>query len=245
MQEKAFIASYPRSGNTWVRLLVADAVLQLNGRVTGTELPVDVNTIIPDMHQHSDKWQELKMPPGIESPFTLLKTHWQWDLFKARSVFVFRNPEDSLCSYFHYHRRYDHLRGKTTQGLDAFCREFVDEWCHTQSYINGKRINSNEIHFTSYESLHSNPIESLGRILRFLHMEPARFQVELAIENHQFEKQQKTEKAVPNNEPFYRKGKVDSAREELSQDTLAFIKNKAESSYIVAENIEQSQNLIP
>jgi hypothetical protein len=246
MKETTFIASYPRSGNTWVRLLVADVVLQLNDRETGTELPLDVFTVIPDMHQHGDQWQGLVMAEGIESPFTLLKTHWRWDQTQARSAFIFRRPEDSLCSYFHYHRRYDHLRPKTIQGIDAFCREFVDEWCqHTHSYIQGRRTKPGNIHFTSYESLHADPVAALGRILRFLHMEPARAQIALAVENHRFDKQQVTEKNVPNNERFFRKGKVASAQEELAPETLAFIRQKADSLYILAENIEQSQNLLP
>lgn len=245
MKEVVFIASYPRSGNTWVRLLVGDVLLQLNERNTSTELETDIRELIPDMHQHGDVWKGLAMPADIESPYTVLKTHWRWDLFGQRSAYIYRRPEDSLCSYFHYHRRYEHMRAQTLDGIDAFCRRFVDEWClHTQSFIQAQRRDPGSIQFTAYETLHSDTERALGRIVRYLGLEPTHEQLHTAVENHAFENQQKSETEIPNNERFFRKGKVNSAQEELLPETLAYIRNKAESLYIMAENIELTQTLV-
>jgi Sulfotransferase domain len=242
MKDVVFIASYPRSGNTWVRLLVGDVLLQMNGMPTDTELAIDIKQLIPDMHQHGDKWEGLAMPAQIESPYTILKTHFRWDQFQTRAAYIFRRPEDSLVSYFHYHRRYDHLRPKTVSGIDAFCREFVDEWClHTQSFIKAHRNDPGRIHFTSYESLIAQTGPALGRMVRYLRLEPTHAQIATAVENHRFEKQQEAETSIPYNERFFRKGKVDTAKDELAPETLSYVRAKADHLYILCENLEQSQ----
>lgn len=242
--ETVFIASYPRSGNTWVRLLVADVLLQLNGFATATKLPVSENEVVPDMHQHGDVWVGLNMREGMGAPYNILKTHWVWDRFKKPSAYIFRRPEDSLCSYFHFHLRFEPMRPKTVQGIDAFCREFVTEWReHTESFIRGKRENPGLVHFTSYESLHANPVDGLGGILRFLGIEAARSEIAKAVDNHAFEKQKQIEVVPQNAEGFFRKGKTDSAKDELRPDTLRYIRDRADDLYIVAQNMEESQNL--
>ncbi len=242
--ETVFIASYPRSGNTWVRLLVADVLLQVNGYTTATQLPISENEVVPDMHQHGDVWEGLKMREGMGTPYNILKTHWVWDRYRQPSAYIFRKPEDSLCSYFHFHLRFEAMRPKTLQGIDAFCREFVKEWCeHTESFIRAYRQDALKVHLTSYENLHRDPVQSLTGILGFLGVESARFEIEKAIDNHSFEKQKRIEVVPQNAEGFFRKGKTDSAREELRPETLAFIREKTDALYIVAQNMEESQNL--
>jgi Sulfotransferase domain len=199
---------------------------------------------VPDMHQHGDVWEGLSMRKGMGAPYNILKTHWVWDRYRKPSAYIFRRPEDSLCSYFHFHLRFDHMRAKTVQGIDAFCREFVSEWCeHTQSFISAKRGNPLAIHFTSYETLHEEPVYGLGGILRFLGIEAARSEIEKAVDNHAFEKQKQIEVVPINAEGFFRKGKTDSAKEELQPETLRFIRDRADALYIVAQNMEESQNL--
>ena len=43
-----FVSSFPRSGNTWIRYLLADVFLQRHGVATATELPVHPDRIVPD-----------------------------------------------------------------------------------------------------------------------------------------------------------------------------------------------------
>lgn len=38
-----FLSSYPRSGNTWMRLMLADCLLQASGIPTQTDLPVSLS----------------------------------------------------------------------------------------------------------------------------------------------------------------------------------------------------------
>ena len=51
-QPLSFVSSFPRSGNTWMRFLLADVLLQNHGMATSTELPVHPDKIVPDFYCH-------------------------------------------------------------------------------------------------------------------------------------------------------------------------------------------------
>ena len=60
------IASYPRSGNTWLRVLVSDIILQFHNFKTGTGLPIHEDRVIPDIYD-----QRLhEIDPRIELPLS-------------------------------------------------------------------------------------------------------------------------------------------------------------------------------
>ena len=117
-----FVSSFPRSGNTWIRYLLADVFLQNHGVPTSTELPVHPDKIVPDFYCH---WIARRAAAGLP-PIVMVKTH---DTFRqlqerfgrvrlrpgsgasaaaapfcaCKHVYLYRSPEDALVSLFHYH----------------------------------------------------------------------------------------------------------------------------------------------
>jgi hypothetical protein len=66
-----FVSSYPRSGNTWVRYLLADCLIQNMGISTASTLPVHPDKIIPDRYLNPIS----ECDTSIKTPGYCVKTH--------------------------------------------------------------------------------------------------------------------------------------------------------------------------
>ena len=88
--DDVFIVSYPKSGNTWTRFLIANLVYP--------ETPADfsnINRLTPDPEALS-KREMAKMPrPRI------IKSHQYFDPRYKRVIYVVRDPRDVALSQFH------------------------------------------------------------------------------------------------------------------------------------------------
>jgi tetratricopeptide (TPR) repeat protein len=223
------IASYPRSGNTWLRLLLSDIILQLNGFETDTLLPIHQDYVIPNIHDKNLH----KIDPRVSLPFRLIKTHQKYSKIPQKTLFLFRHPADALCSYYYFHLRYEHLKKIVEGGIDKFCLQNVDEWCeHLASYIDAKNISPDKIFFISYELLHYQAVMALKEITEFLDLKINEQMFKKAIANHTFQKQYQQEKisgeiGTKYSEHFFRKGSVGTHMEELKKETIAHINAKA------------------
>src|SRR5262245_64756041 len=100
MAKIVWLASYPKSGNTWVRFLLANLMV---GDVTASE---QVKIQIPDIHE-GITGQHL-----FGGHTTIIKTHWKfWTGFPLRedtigAIYVLRHPIDVLES----NQNYDFMR---------------------------------------------------------------------------------------------------------------------------------------
>lgn len=87
-----FLASFPRSGNTWMRLLLSDLILQTQGFSTGTG-----GNIIPDVYRVDiEEWNRDSRINQL--PFRIIKTHELLQEEYSKIIYSFRKPADSLCS---------------------------------------------------------------------------------------------------------------------------------------------------
>jgi hypothetical protein len=230
-----FLASYPRSGNTWMRLLLSDALLQLQGVKTTTG-----GNIVPDIYKVdiNDWFKNLEQ----SLPFRIIKTHEPLFFEKEannqhRSIYLFRSPVDALTSYYHYMLRYPQYQ-KADQGIDQFCLERVSQWCcHVQAYLHLKEKAPQKVIFLSYEKLSLNPLESLQEVMRLLGWERCKSVCKKAIRNQKFNKLKTLAKQEDYKklgfwedggyQNFFRQGTVSSCTYELSDQALAEVKKQA------------------
>lgn len=114
-----WLASYPKSGNTWVRFMACNL---LYGR---QESASSVSALIPDIH-------ELGPNAGNFSRAGLMKTHFvhspHLPLMErtAGVIYVVRQPADVLVSNFHYAQRSAALAG-SNESFDQYVDTFIAE----------------------------------------------------------------------------------------------------------------------
>lgn len=116
-----FLCSFPRSGNGWVRLVLAAILLQANGVDLNTielvkkttsknvgyicfrsgEFEYDIEDIFPDIYLMDHQREEVKCAKdfqGLNLPAKLIKTHHIVDCKLSKVIFLFREPLSCLTS---------------------------------------------------------------------------------------------------------------------------------------------------
>ena len=246
-----FVSSFPRSGNTWVRYLLADVFLQNRGVETATELPVHPDKIVPDFYCHWIARRDVSIPtPGV-----FVKLHETFPQLQARfggalpqpgvadtgaaappfprckHIFLYRSPEDALVSLFHYHQRDKQLKAGTAAGIDEFCLAALPGWEENLAGYLRAAEEGFPVLFIPYELLLQYPAEILGNLLRWLGARHEATTVERAVSNMQFSKLQAVEARSLFNEEaaFFRQGCKGSGRAELQPSTVDIIQEKTAS----------------
>jgi hypothetical protein len=223
-----FIASYPRSGNTWFQILLSDVIQQLQGLATQTELTVANDRIIPDL----DRGDPLVTDPRITLPFRLIKTHSFYHPSMQRVILVFRRPASSLCSYYHLLHDREKTRPKREHlDVDSFCRRYLSEWsAHLESYLRAIDRRRLRAFVLFYKQLHDAPAAVVAGAAQFLGLPATEAMCRRAVANHTFHKQSSLEARKGESitaARFFRQGRVDGARDELSPETMDFVELRA------------------
>jgi hypothetical protein len=154
------LASFPKSGNTWVRFIWANMVslTELGGREIDFGY---LNTeLVAEYDSHSYGEVEFDCLPR------LVKTHRLYDpraYGENRSIYVVRHPGDVAISYFEYQKA-KNGRGGSGSDLKAFIRDpeyGVPAWCeHVRSWRSRADI------VIKYEELKTDAVMVLERVLR-------------------------------------------------------------------------------
>ncbi|MGB3402800.1 MAG: sulfotransferase domain-containing protein [Microcoleaceae cyanobacterium] len=240
-----FLASFPRSGNTWMRLLLSDLILQIQGFLTKTG-----GNIIPDIYKVDiEQWNQDDRTRQLD--FRIIKTHEHYEESYRKIIYLFRNPADSLCSFYYY--QLDRVQKFIDRGigLDQYCQHSMDQWCtHVKSYIQAQEEASSDLLFLSYETMKQRPIAALQLVAHFIGLKVSRMMCKQAVQHQKFEKLKKKASLekdsilgfneVGGYKNFFRKGEVNSAKEELSIETIKLIESNALKIYQQASALESS-----
>src|SRR5205085_6950732 len=85
-----FLVSYPRSGNTWLRFLLANALRPAEPATFAT-----FGEVVPDIYDETDR--ELRRRPSPR----VLKSHEPFDRRYRRGAYLAPPPADVAVSYYH------------------------------------------------------------------------------------------------------------------------------------------------
>jgi sulfotransferase family protein len=195
-----WIASYPKSGNTWVRFLACNL---LHG---DPESAAALNTLAPDIH-------ESVASTDAPAPAGLLKTHFQFSEnlpYAARSaaaIYVVWDPADVLASNFFYSQRSaartDASAAVFNDYVDAFIENRGDpRWIergmgsweeNVRSWLNPEL--TFPVLMIRYEDLTADPIQACRTIAQRLRLTSTETQIRRAVQNSTFERMREVERA--------------------------------------------------
>jgi hypothetical protein len=176
--DDTFIVSYPRSGNTWTRFLIANLIFP-SENVTFA----NIERLIPDTSSQSNR--ALKRTPRPR----IIKSHQYFDPRYRRVLYIVRDPRDLVLSYYNFQRKYrqiaddypladyvdDFVQGRLISADWGSWGENVASWVYT-------RQNQSGFLLMRYEDMKSDTEKQLRRIAAFLGLEPTPKRLQKAIE---------------------------------------------------------------
>jgi hypothetical protein len=212
--DDAYIFSYPRSGSTWLRTILANLV----DPTTGAD-PDRRNAKIPgvsirnawDIHQ-------------LRSP-RLIKSHASFVRRVPRAVYLVRDGRDVLVSFYHY--RVTRTGHGSEIDFREFCRRYFrgdlgprwDE--NVLSWLReGTSLMGDSLKVIRFEDFKSDVVGTVMEVGRFLGIEADRERVASAVEQASLDRMRETERArqgdLAPDRTFYRGGKVGQWHEMLT-----------------------------
>jgi hypothetical protein len=96
-----FLVSYPKSGNTWMRMILANLMKEGDQEIALH----NVNSYIPDTHIAA-KFRKIRDSQSVFNrlPYQFMKTHDPYFSFyrDKQVIYIVRDGRDALNSYYHY-----------------------------------------------------------------------------------------------------------------------------------------------
>ena len=180
--EDVLLASYPRSGNTWLRFLLFELLTKQPATFETINHP---NSPVPDIIDYRQS------PPLLPGGGRLVKTHEPYRRDYRKAVYLVRDVRDVVSSEYNYLRRL----GINFTSFDEFLRLFLKgkvngygNWDrHVRSWLEAERTNRGKILVVKYEAMRYREKYTLLQILDFLDMDVDMKAVHSVIQSNSIE----------------------------------------------------------
>lgn len=225
-EDDIFLASYPRSGNTWVRFILGTIL-------TGEKITWEnMEEFVPDIYRNTDWELKKNVRPRI------IKSHHSYDSRYNKVVYLVRDVRDVLLSYYNYHKKFNKL--PNDYRLDKFIKKFINgdlddfgSWGeNVNSWIsNGEKV-KNGLELFRYEDLKDNTFAEIKRMVDFLNIVATDKEIADAIEWSSFSNMRKLEdkqedsdlfKNADKKKKFTNKGDYGYWKNELNDNQIKII----------------------
>ncbi|OGW75555.1 MAG: hypothetical protein A2Z72_01365 [Omnitrophica bacterium RBG_13_46_9] len=181
-----FIVSYPRSGNTWIRFLIAcmmhpDKTLSFR----------NIDRFIPDVYRHAEYANSI-------SPPRFLKTHHPFYGCFPRFIYIYRDGRDVFVSYYFYMKQ----RNQVKNGFSEFLRErlirhprYLHPWHeHVSKALDFANKFPDRALLLRYEKIGDFAVDYAYKIAEFCRLDVSKKVIENAVKKTSFENLRKVEK---------------------------------------------------
>ncbi|HVO63598.1 MAG TPA: sulfotransferase domain-containing protein [Terriglobales bacterium] len=190
LPDDVFLVSYPKSGNTWTRFLIAN--LLHPDREVGFG---NLRELVPD--PGSTKQREFDRLPRPR----VIKSHRSYRPQYPRVIYIVRDPRDVAISQYHYQRKIGRISDDHT--LEQFITDFVagrscrhlGSWAeNVVSWVSTRNGNPGFL-LLRYEDLMADTAHELARVASFLNISADATRLSRAIERSSKDKMRESEKA--------------------------------------------------
>jgi hypothetical protein len=154
------IASYPRSGNTWTKFMLAELL-------TGSEVDFcSEDDVVPHIGRH------LAARRTLPENGRLIKTHEPYRRVYKRAIYLVRDVRDVALSF----RKLRYAEGFDDESFDDFLTRFVKgdiggfgSWqAHVDSWLAAASTPGRDILVVRYEEIVDDPVAKLREMAKFL-----------------------------------------------------------------------------
>lgn len=193
--DDTLLVSYPRSGNTWTRFLIAN-LLHPETEVSFA----NIEALVPDTSSQSNR--ALKRTPRPR----IIKSHEYFDHRYQKVIYIVRDPRDVAVSYYNFQRKYRQI--DDTCSLDRFVENFVSgkmlsaDWGtwgeNVGSWLAARCKNPNFL-LCRYEDMQDDPVRELARVAIFLGIEPVQEVLQRSVERSSADRMRAMEKLQSDN----------------------------------------------
>lgn len=179
-----FIVSYPRSGNTWVRFLLANLIRYDNGEAVDFH---SVHQVVPaiEVPAHRERLRTMSSP-------RLIKSHNLYDPRFSRVIYLLRDGRDVMVSYYCYQTGQGYFKGSFLEFLKkrdlrpCLWHEHVESWLQDRDRC--------ALLLIRYEDLLCQPEAELEKMSRFAGLPCEGERLRWAVSSSTFEAMRKTER---------------------------------------------------
>ena len=224
-----FLASYPRSGNTWARFLLANLIFP-NEDVSFTS----IGRLVADPARSSKKFLNNLSRPRI------LKSHHPFDSRYRKVIYLVRDPRDVVISeYFNAQKK---MRIDSRVSLDQYVEQFVagessfygSWWENVASWIAVRQGHPSFL-LIRYEDLLRRTLHEVSRITEFLSINVSVQRMGEVVNRSSFDQMRELEqkqadlwdvtKDTRKDIPFIRSAKAGGWKTSLSQRSAHLIES--------------------
>lgn len=185
--DDTFIVSFPKSGNTWTRFLIANLLHPEEPANFG-----NIDRLVPESEEMT-----MSQLSGLLRP-RIMKSHGYFDARFRKVVYIVRDPRDVVVSQFYFFRK--RRRITDDYSIEQFVTRFVaGETCDYGSWGSNvaswlvPRQNSSNFLLLRYEDMMKRTNEELGRVASFLEVHQTPELIAQAVERSSADRMRKLE----------------------------------------------------
>lgn len=184
-----FVASYPRSGTTWLRFLLYELL-------TGTPAEfVPVNEGIPYVGKHR------AAPELLPSGGRVIQTHETFLRGVRSALYVVRDPRSVVLSEYRWQLRTGLFEGAFESFFDAFMSGRANPYGrwdrHVDTWTDSRFAAEGRLHIVRFVDLRTDAVSELRRILDFLGVQRSRSLIETVVANNALAEMRLKEERAP------------------------------------------------
>jgi Sulfotransferase domain len=212
-----FIASYPRSGSTWLRFLLFELVTRESAGFD------QVNEVLADVGRHGPA------PALVPGGGRIIKTHEAYRTEYRKAVYLVRDPRDVALSEYAYELANRRIPAGFEDYLALFLKGKANgygRWhAHVDSWLDSPIARQGRLLALKFEDLRRDTPGILAQVAGFLGVQADAKAIDGAIANNSVQRMQAKEDRSPQlpgatgeQQRFIRSGSVGGWRQKLTAD---------------------------
>ena len=188
-RDDTLLASYPRSGTTWLRFLLTEAL---------TAEPAEFERVGKTVRYVGD---HRNAPALLPNSGRLIFSHEAYEKADHRVVYAVRDPRSVVVSEYRWLLR----RGLYSKDFSEFFSDFLagktNPWgrwsSHVDYWFESASASTGRIHVVKFEDLRADAQSSLRKILTFLDVELSDNRIKAAVQNNSVGEMRTKEERAP------------------------------------------------